>query len=44
MAKGKNIYLRKDGRWEGRYLKGKVDGRGNMVMFLGRVTKMLFKN
>lgn len=24
---GKNIYLRKDGRWEGRYPKGKNDGK-----------------
>ena len=28
MRKGENIYLRKDGRWEGRYPKGrKIDGR-----------------
>ena len=28
MRKGENIYLRKDGRWEGRYTKGrKVDGK-----------------
>ena len=26
--KGENIYKRKDGRWEGRYIKGrKTDGR-----------------
>ena len=25
--KGENIYLRKDGRWEGRYRKGQVDGK-----------------
>lgn len=24
---GNNIYLRKDGRWEGRYAKGRVDGK-----------------
>lgn len=24
---GKNIYLRKDGRWEGRYQKGRMNGR-----------------
>ena len=24
---GKNIYRRKDGRWEGRYSKGKIDGK-----------------
>lgn len=28
MRKGENIYLRKDGRWEGRYSKGrKIDGK-----------------
>lgn len=25
--RGKNIYLRKDGRWEGRYVKGKIEGK-----------------
>lgn len=25
--KGKNIYQRKDGRWEGRYVKGRIDGK-----------------
>lgn len=25
--KGENIYKRKDGRWEGRYISGRVDGR-----------------
>lgn len=25
--KGKNIYLRKDGRWEGRFVKGREDGK-----------------
>lgn len=24
---GKNIYLRKDGRWEGRYIKERIDGK-----------------
>ncbi len=24
---GKNIYLRKDGRWEGRYQKDKINGK-----------------
>jgi len=24
---GKNIYLRKDRRWEGRYINGRIDGR-----------------
>lgn len=25
--KGENIYKRKDGRWEGRYIKGYTDGK-----------------
>lgn len=25
--KGKNIYARKDGRWEGRYIKGRINGK-----------------
>ena len=25
--KGKNIYLKKDGRWEGRYKKDRVGGK-----------------
>lgn len=25
--KGENIYRRKDGRWEGRYVKGRIDGK-----------------
>ena len=37
MAKqGKNIYLRKDGRWEGRYLKGKVDGKRQYGYVFGK--------
>lgn len=27
MRKGKNIYKRKDGRWEGRYIKEKKGGK-----------------
>ncbi|WP_305179813.1 hypothetical protein [Dubosiella newyorkensis] len=27
MRKGKNIYKRKDGRWEGRYIKEKREGK-----------------
>ena len=33
---GKNIYLRKDGRWEGRYFKGKVDGRTKYGSVFGK--------
>ena len=34
--KGENIYLRKDGRWEGRYIKGrKPDGRPCFVSIYG---------
>ena len=38
MRKGENIYLRKDGRWEGRYPKRKkklMEGL-NMDMFYGK--------
>ncbi len=35
--KGENIYLRKDGRWEGRYIKGrKVDGKPIFGSIYGR--------
>lgn len=33
---GKNIYLRKDGRWEGRYQKEKVNGKRKYVYVFGR--------
>lgn len=33
---GKNIYLRKDGRWEGRYPKGRIDGRIQYGYVFGR--------
>ena len=34
--KGLNIYKRKDGRWEGRYIKGrKDDGRAEYVYIYG---------
>lgn len=29
--KGKNIYQRKDGRWEGRYIKGRTEA-GKLYM------------
>ena len=45
MAKqGKTFISEKMVAGEGRDLKGKVDGKRHMVMFLGRVMKMLFKN
>lgn len=33
---GKNIYLRKDGRWEGRYLKGRLNGKTQYGYVFGR--------
>ena len=37
MAKrGKNIYLRKDGRWEGRYSKGKTNGKTQYGYIFGK--------
>lgn len=33
---GKNIYLRKDGRWEGRYIKEKIDGRTKYGSVFGK--------
>ena len=33
---GKNIYLRKDGRWEGRYIKGRVDGKARYGYVFGK--------
>ena len=33
--KGENIYLRKDGRWEGRYIKGRrPDGKAGVWLYL----------
>ena len=38
--KGENIYLRKDGRWEGRYIQGrKPDGRPKFVSIYGKQYK-----
>ena len=34
--KGENIYLRKDGRWEGRYPKGRANGRLRFGYVFGR--------
>ena len=35
--KGENIYLRKDGRWEGRYMKGRrPDGKPRFGSVYGR--------
>lgn len=33
---GKNIYLRKDGRWEGRYQKDKTDGKTKYCYVFGK--------
>ena len=33
---GKNIYQRKDGRWEGRYSKGKIDGKTRYGYVFGK--------
>lgn len=33
---GKNIYKRKDGRWEGRYVKKRVDGKNKYGYVFGR--------
>ena len=34
--KGKNIYLRKDGRWEGRYIKERVSGKARYGYVFGK--------
>ncbi len=33
---GKNIYLRKDGRWEGRYIKDRIAGKAHYGYVFGR--------
>lgn len=33
---GKNIYLRKDGRWEGRFIKARVDGKAHYGYVFGK--------
>ena len=34
--RGKNIYLRKDGRWEGRFIKERVDGKARYGYVFGK--------
>ena len=34
--RGKNIYLRKDGRWEGRYVKERIDGKTKYGYIFGK--------
>lgn len=31
--RGENIHKRKDGRWEGRYIKGRADGKAIWGIF-----------
>lgn len=33
---GKNIYLRKDGRWEGRYIKDRIAGKAHYGYVFGK--------
>lgn len=33
---GKNIYLRKDGRWEGRYIKDRIAGKTHYGYVFGK--------
>ena len=33
---GKNIYLRKDGRWEGRYIKDRISGKTHYGYVFGK--------
>ena len=42
--KGENIYKRKDGRWEGRYIKGKNINGKNKYGYLEAIKKALEKN
>ena len=37
--KGKNIYKRKDGRWEGRYIKGHIDSKTLYGYIYGKTYK-----
>ena len=41
--RGENIYRRKDGRWEGRYVKSHENGRFTMAMFTERPTEKYSK-
>lgn len=37
--RGENIYKRKDGRWEARFVKEiTIDGKKNMALFMGILT------
>ena len=43
--KGENIYKRKDGRWEGRYIKGYLaDGKAKYAYVYGKHISMLSKS
>ena len=43
--RGENIYKRKDGRWEGRYIRGhSPSGRPSMVMFMAAVIGSAVQN
>lgn len=33
---GRNIYLRKDGRWEGHYIKDRIAGKAHYGYVFGR--------
>ena len=33
---GKNIYLRKDGRWEGRFIKDRIAGKPHFGYVFGK--------
>ena len=37
--KGENIFKRKDGRWEGRYIKGHEEGRAEIEIHCGHKRK-----
>ena len=42
MAKGENIFKRKDGRWKARYIKGyELSERSSMVFVTARPTRKL---
>ena len=42
--RGDNIYLRKDGRWEGRYIKDRIDGKYATDMYLEHLLQRCMKN
>ncbi len=44
MAKGENIFKRKDGRWEARYIKGyKLSGKNQVWVLLNLLSPELLK-